>query len=193
MNYMFTSLNFTLLDSVHERQTDMTSAKIYWRQALLNYNIANPMNLPFDRKYSHDSIRTGQGLSIKIHFKRHIVDKLIEYASAVNVTFYHVCLTIYYMFLFKLTGGQRDLIVGTVHANRYRPELQNIIGMFVNTLPMRVYIDPQDTFEQILSKVSNMIFESHVHSHLPYQSIIEQIPMGQIHERNLIQTHVYFG
>jgi non-ribosomal peptide synthetase component F len=167
---------------------DMTSAKIYWRQKLLDYNVTKPMNLPFDRKYSSERIQTGQGLSIKIHFQRHIVEKLVEYASAFNVTVYHVCLTIYYIFLFKLTGGQRDLIVGTVHANRYRPELENIIGMFVNTLPMRVCIDPQDTFEQILKKVSTIIFESHMYSYFPYQSIFEQIPMGQIYERNLIQT-----
>lgn len=167
---------------------DMTSAKIYWRQALLEYNITKPMNLPFDRKYSHDRIQTGQGFSIKIHFKREIFEKLREYTSSSNVTFYHVCLTIYYIFLFKLTGGQRDLIVSTANANRYRPELQNIIGMFVNTLPLRASIDPQDTFEQILRKVSIMIFESHVYSYLPYQSIIEQISMGQSYERNLIQT-----
>jgi non-ribosomal peptide synthetase component F len=167
---------------------DMTSAKIYWRQKLFDYNVTKPMNLPFDRKCFPDSIQTGQGLSIEINFKRHITEKLVEYASTFNVTLYHVCLTIYYIFLFKLTGGQRDLIVGTVHVNRYRPELQNIIGMFVNSLPMRVRINPQDTFEQLLSKVSTMIFEAHMYSSLPYQSIIEQIPMGQTNERNLIQT-----
>src|ERR1700722_16131856 len=119
---------------------DMTTAKMYWRQALLDYNVEKPMNLPFDRKFSPDTVRTGQGLSIEIHFKSHLIEQLVNYASNLNTTLYQVCLTIYYIFLFKLTGGQRDLIVGTVHANRYRPELQNIIGMFVNSLPMRVRI-----------------------------------------------------
>lgn len=162
----------------------MTSAKAYWRQALLDYNLKKPINLPFDRKLSSNSIRTGQGLSIDIQFNKHIAEQLIDFASKSNTTLYQVCLTIYYIFLFKLTGGQRDLIVGIVHANRYRPELQHLIGMFANTLPMRVRVNPQDTFEELLTKVSNLFFEAHEHFHLPYQMIIEQIPRGQ----NLIQT-----
>jgi hypothetical protein len=170
-------------DSMHERQMDMTAAKTFWRQVLLGYNLEKPINLPSDRKFSLDDTRTGQGLRVEIHFESHIVEQLVNYAADCNSTLYQVCLTIYYIFLFKLTGGQRDLIVGIVHANRYRPELQHIIGMFVNTLPMRVRVDSQDTFQQLHSKVSSFLFEAYMHSHLPYQSII-----GHLHERNLIQT-----
>ena len=167
---------------------DMTSAKTYWRQVLLDYNIRKQMNLPFDRKLPPESIRTGQGLSIEIRFERHIVEQLVKYASDLNTTLYQVCLTMYYIFLFKLTGGQRDLLVGIVHANRYRPELQHLVGMFANTLPMRIRVNPQETFEQVLGKVSNFLFEARMHFHLPYQFLIEQIPMGQIYGQNLIQT-----
>ena len=167
---------------------DMASAKVYWRHVLLDYNLEKSINLPFDRKLPSKSIRTGQGLSIDIHFEKHIVEQLVNYASKSNTTLYQVCLTIYYVFLFKLTGGQRDLVVGIVHANRYRPELQHLIGMFANTLPMRVRVNPQDTFEQLLTKVSNLLFEAHMHFYLPYQMIIEQIPKGRIDGQNLIQT-----
>ena len=113
----------------------MTTAKIYWRQTLKQYNLEKPMTLPVDRKLSPNGIYTGQGFAIRIDFSSHIVKQLIDYASSCNVTLYQVCLTIYYVFLFKLTGGQQDLIVGIVQANRYRPELRRIIGMFANTLP----------------------------------------------------------
>ncbi|CAF4598776.1 unnamed protein product [Rotaria sp. Silwood1] len=88
----------------------------------------------------------------------------------------------------NIMKGSRDLIVGTVEANRYRPELQQIIGMFVNTLPMRLQVDPQDTFEQLLRRVSNMMCEVQPHSSLPYQYIIQQISMGRAHQGNLIRT-----
>ena len=167
---------------------DMTAAKRYWRQVFLDYDLTKPINLPFDRKLSSTSIRTGQGLGIGIYFRSHIVEQLLSYVSNSDTTLYRICLTIYYIFLLILTGGQLDLIVGTVHANRYRPELQRLIGIFVNTLPIRIQINPQDTFKQILSKVSNVLIEAHMHSHCPYQSIIEEIPMKQFHERNFIQT-----
>jgi non-ribosomal peptide synthetase component F len=161
---------------------------MYWRQTLKQYNIEKPMALPVDRKLPPNGIYTGQGFAIRIDFSNHIVKQLVDYASRCNVTLYQVCLTIYYVFLFKLTGGQQDLIVGIVQANRYRPELRRIIGMFANTLPIGIHVDPQDTFEQVLGKVSNILFEVQPYSNLPYQHIIEQLPIKRLHEHNLIQT-----
>jgi NRPS condensation-like uncharacterized protein len=166
----------------------MTTAKMYWRQAFKDYKIQKPMALPVDRKPPPNGIYTGQGFTIGIQFTNYVVQQLVDYASRFNVTLYQVCLTIYYIFLYKLTGGQQDLIVGIVQANRYRPELRRIIGMFVNTLPMLVRVDPQDTFEQLLCKVSTLLYETQPHSNLPYQDIIEQLPMKRLQEHNLIQT-----
>jgi hypothetical protein len=175
-------------DSVHEQQIDMTKAKIYWRQIFSGYKIEKPMALPVDREFPSNGIYTGHGYTVEINFTNQTVQQLVDYASHFNVTLYQVCLTIYYVFLFKLTGGQQDLIVGIVQANRYRPELRRMIGMFVNTLPMRIHVNPHDTFDQLLHKVSTILFEAQPYSNLPYQYIIEQIPMKRMHERNLIQT-----
>ncbi|CAF4097549.1 unnamed protein product, partial [Adineta steineri] len=174
--------------SIHERQIDMTAAKMYWRQIFKDYETIQPMILPVDRKLPSNGIYSGEGLSIEIYLNNEIVKQFIDYASHFNATLYQLCLTIYYIFLYKLIGGQRDIIIGIVQANRYRPELQRIIGMFVNTLPILIHIDPYDTFEQLLSKVKTMIFESQPYSNLPYQYITEQIPMKKLNEYNLLQT-----
>ncbi|CAF0953041.1 unnamed protein product [Adineta steineri] len=166
----------------------MTSAKNYWHRALLGYELEKSINLPVDRKLPFNAIRTGQGFSVEINFNSHIGKELIDCASQSNATLYQVCLTIVYIFLFKLTGGQRDLLIGIVQANRYRPELQRIIGMFVNTLPMRILVDSQLTFEQLLCEVSTMMFETQPHSNLPYQTILEQLSIQKQQQQNLIQT-----
>jgi non-ribosomal peptide synthetase component F len=179
---------YVITDSVYERELDMSAAKIYWRETFRDYNIEKQMALPIDRRLPINDNYSGHGFTVEINFPNHIVKQLTNYASQSNVTLYQVCLTIYYIFLFKLTGGQQDLIVGIVQANRYRPELGCLIGMFVNTLPMRVRIELPDTFEQVLRKVSDMIFETQPYSNLPYQCIIEQLPMKSLHGRGLIQT-----
>ena len=166
----------------------MTMAKTYWNQIFKDYQIEQTLTLPVDRKLPSNDVYTGHGFTVDLHFDSHIVKTLVNYASHFNVTLYQICLTIYYVFLFKLTGGQQDLVVGTLQANRYRPELRRLIGMFVNTIPMRIRVDLQDTFEQLLSKVSNMMFEAQPHVNLPYQCIIEQLSMKRRHERSLIQT-----
>lgn len=171
---------------------DMAAATKYWRQTLKEYESMKPMILPVDRKLSSNTVLTGNGLSVVFSLTTGVVKQLIHYASSVNATLYQVCLTIYSIFLYKLTGGQRDIIVGIVHANRYHPELCQMIGMFVNTLPMLIPIDPHDTFEQILSKVQTRIFQLQPYSNLPYQSIIDLLPKQRPNERNIIQTMFTF-
>ena len=166
----------------------MSAAEIYWCQAFRDYNIEKLLALPVDRRLPTNDTSSGRGFTVEMTFPDYMVKQLTDYASQSNVTLYQVCLTIYYVFLFKLTGGQQDLIVGIVQANRYRPELGRLIGMFVNTLPMRVLVELPDTFEQVLRKVSNMIFEAQPYSNLPYQHIIEQLPMKSRHGHDLIQT-----
>ena len=163
---------------------DMTTAKIYWRQAFHNYKRKKPMSLPFDRQFSPNKIKTGEGFRVGMYFSSDIVNQLVDYASYFHVTLYQVCLTIYSIFVFKLTGGEQDLIVGIVQANRYRPEFRSLIGMFVNTIPLWIHLHPQDTFEQLLNKVSTMIVESQPYSNLPYQHILDEI----IHKENFIET-----
>ncbi|CAF4595080.1 unnamed protein product, partial [Didymodactylos carnosus] len=82
-------------------------------------------------------------------------------------------LTIYYVFLFKLTNGEKDLCIGTMSANRYRQQLQKMIGMFVNTLPYRFQLDPRQTFHDTLLQVQHLCLQMLEYSYLPYQQVIQ--------------------
>ena len=48
---------------------------------------------------------------------------------------------------------QTDICVGSFSANRYRPELEGLIGMFVNTLPYRCDMDPSKSFADLQAAV----------------------------------------
>ena len=75
----------------------------------------------------------------------------------INSLSFQLGLSTLYAFLFKLTHGQDDLCVSCLNANRYRTELQNMIGMFVATLPYRIKIDPQQSFDELVDHVTNEI------------------------------------
>ncbi|CAF4040185.1 unnamed protein product, partial [Didymodactylos carnosus] len=93
--------------------------------------------LPYDHLSKLDQQRTGQGGYLTIELDSFLVDRILKYAQQCNVTLFQLALTCYYVFLFKLTNGEKDLCIGSVSSNRYRPELQELIGMFVNLLPYR--------------------------------------------------------
>ncbi|CAF4534776.1 unnamed protein product, partial [Didymodactylos carnosus] len=84
--------------------------------------------------------------------------------------------TCYYIFLFKLTNGEKDLCIGirNVNVNDYNLELKHsFIEMLFNTLPCRFKIDPRHTFSNILLAIKQLCSDILKYSYLPYQDIIQ--------------------
>jgi non-ribosomal peptide synthetase component F len=103
----------------------------------------------------------------------------LNYASLHQITPFQLGLTIYYALLFKLTHGQRDLCIACLNANRYRSELQNIIGMFVAILPYRSQLDPQWSFDELVQHVQEKCLSILEHSHYPLQHILAASHLNQ--------------
>ncbi|CAF4089084.1 unnamed protein product, partial [Rotaria sordida] len=79
----------------------------------------------------------------------------LNYASAHKITPFQLGLATFYAFLFKLTHGQSDLCITCLNANRYQSELQNMIGMFVATLPYRIQFDSRWSFDELVKHVQD--------------------------------------
>ncbi|CAF0888335.1 unnamed protein product [Didymodactylos carnosus] len=158
--------------SIYERQMNMSDAKHYWQQLLDGYNIDKQFTLPYDHRHEQQEQRTGIGATVTFKFDTLLVESMIAHASEMNVSLYQLCLSSYYAYLFKQTQDQ-DLCVGTFHDNRYRPELQFIIGMFTNLLPLRLHIEPQQSFHDLIAQVRHLYIQSMEHCYMPYQQIID--------------------
>ncbi|UJR18563.1 hypothetical protein I4U23_005470 [Adineta vaga] len=135
--------------SVHERLMDMTLSREFWHFQLDGYNPERPLALPVDRHRSSADQRSGLSSTTYISFSKEISKSFLDYASSHQVTPFQLGLATFYIFLFKLTHGQTDLCVTSVNANRYRSELQSLIGMFVSTLPYRFQLDGNWSFDEI--------------------------------------------
>ncbi|MEO1625539.1 MAG: amino acid adenylation domain-containing protein [Bacteroidota bacterium] len=78
--------------------------------------------------------------------------------------------------LFRHTQ-QTDIILGTVVAGREYPELENQIGLYVNTLALRTKFEPQDNFLQLLEKVRDVILQAYEHQLYPFDEIVGQLDL----------------
>ena len=103
----------------------------------------------------------------------------LNYASSHQVTPFQLGLSIFYAFLFKLTHGQNDLCIACLNANRYRTELQKMIGMFVATLPYRIQLDSQWSFDELVKHVREKCLSILEHSHYPLQHILADSHLNQ--------------
>ncbi len=160
-NQTLTYLDYALWEK------NMPLAKHFWEAALQDYE---PVALPYDRRPA-SSTRTGHGSSVKVELGAG--ELLLAFARQTQVTPFQVCMSVYYIFLYKLTQSQ-DLVVGSLVANRPRHELAQMIGMFANLVPYRLHVKPQETFRQLIKRVAQMSILVTANAQLPYQHIVQQ-------------------
>ena len=165
--------------SIHERLMDMTSSCEFWRLQLDGYNLNHHVSWPVDRYRSPGDQRSGLSAFAEISFDKNISTSFLNYASTHQVTPSQLGLATFYAFLFKLTHGQTDLCISSINANRYRSELQNMIGMFVATLPHRLQLDPYWSFDELVKYVREKCLSILVHSHYPLQNILGDLHLNQ--------------
>ncbi|MFT7033729.1 MAG: amino acid adenylation domain-containing protein [Cyclobacteriaceae bacterium] len=91
-----------------------------------------------------------------------------------DTTLSNLMLSAYSIMLNKISG-QDDIVIGIGHANRNHPDLENLIGFFVNLLPIRMLFDESDDIESIIKQVSNTTLEAFEHSNYPFELLIEKV------------------
>ncbi|CAF4006926.1 unnamed protein product, partial [Adineta steineri] len=169
--------NLRYLDyAVIEQQMSMSGASMFWLDALHNCKLDQALSLPFDRYRLSNEHRTGRGTSISFDFGQDLSHDVLTHASSNNISLEHLALTTYYVFLFKLTNGEKDLCIGINTHGRYRDELNSIIGMFVNAIPLRCQLDPHLSFHELTKHVQEITTNSMKYSYFPLQHILNQHP-----------------
>ncbi|CAF4054833.1 unnamed protein product [Adineta steineri] len=165
--------------SVHERLIDMTPSREFWSSQLNGYNQECRLLLPVDRHCLYNDQRSGYASIAHISFDTEISTSFINYASSHQVTPFQLGLATLYAFLFKLTCKQNDLCISCLNANRYRVELQNMVGMFVSTLPYRIQVDVDWSFDELVEHVREKCVSVLEHSHYPLQHIFTDSQLKQ--------------
>ena len=68
--------------------------------------------------------------------------------------------------------GQEELLVGSPLASRPRSETEGLIGLFLNTLVLRIDLDGQPTFRELLRRVREVALDAFAHGELPYERLV---------------------
>jgi len=90
------------------------------------------------------------------------------------VTFFMLMLSILNIFLAKLSG-QEDIIVGTPIVGRRHADLEGIIGIFVNTLPLRNFPCADKTFMEFVSEVKERTLTTFENQDYPFEHLVENV------------------
>src|SRR5205823_1337864 len=140
----------------------------YWTEQL--QELPPPLELPTDM--SRPVRLSGRGAVHEFRLTVPVVARLRELAREEGMTLFTVLLTAFQVWLYRYIG-QTDVVVGTPVANRERPEVQSLLGLFLNTLPIRVRLDGSSSFRQVLRQVRESLMGAFSHADLPFEQIVE--------------------
>ncbi|HXO21285.1 MAG TPA: amino acid adenylation domain-containing protein, partial [Thermoanaerobaculia bacterium] len=140
----------------------------YWRRQLAGN--PPPLLLPADRRRS-----AVQGFSASGR-ERVLPARLLESAAAFSreraVSLYVTLLAVWQALLLR-TADQEDWLLGAPTAGRNRPEIDNLIGLFLNTLVLRTDLSGDPPFGQLVDRVRRTTLEAFAHQDLPIEQVLQ--------------------
>ena len=95
-------------------------------------------------------------------------------AKELGVTPYMFTLAAYFVLLYNYTA-QTDIIVGSPIVGRDLPSVQNIVGMFVNTLPVRTTISPEKSFRDFLMNIKELCLNNYKNQSYPFDELVSKL------------------
>ncbi len=156
-----------------QRREDPTLKKqlAYWEDAL--EGAPGSLDLPTDRQ--RPPIQGTRGDAETFRFSRELTTALRELGSdSGQSTLFVVLVAGVFTLLHRLTG-QEDILLGTPVANRLRPEVEPLIGPFINTLVLRAKPTPNLPFRELLEQVRHTVLEAFAHQDLPFEALVQHL------------------
>ena len=142
----------------------------YWKNQL--DGILPVLELPVDRP--RPSVQTNAGANTVVDYPRQKLDQIIAFSRHEGATLFMTLLATFQVLLARLCG-QEDISVGTPVANRSRGEVEQIIGLFINTLVIRTKVDLSLSFRNILKKVKENALEAFSHQDIPFEMLVDAV------------------
>ncbi|MBT4838181.1 MAG: AMP-binding protein, partial [Methylococcales bacterium] len=162
-------------DYAHWQRQNLTQDRLtqklqFWQQQL--DGIPTLLNLPLD--FPRPSSQTFNGKHHYFTLDKKTTSDLHKILHQTDTTLYMTLLSTFAILLCKLSQ-QKDICIGSPVAGRDRTELENLIGLFVNVVIMRIDCQTNPSLRSLLQRVKTMTLNGFSHQDLPFEYLVEAI------------------
>ena len=174
------SNKFTFIDYVMWENAFTTSEQIKKQQEfwLSRFSDQLPvLQLPYD--HPANKMKTFTGARRDYLFEKDTCDKLSRLCKEQNTTIFHVLIACMFLLMYKYTN-EEDMIIGTASAGRNLDGLNDIVGLFTNTLPIRQKMKKSEKFVDFLSRIKSDIYECLANQDYQFQQLASAISKGEL-------------
>lgn len=162
---------------------EFESQRIYWKNALSGE--LPKLDLPID--FSRPAVLSQEGGMHSIHIKKYLAEQLNHLALQYKTgSVFTVLFSIYSAFLARITN-QSELIIGIPTAGRNKKEFNNVLGMFVNTLPIRVKVDSSASFKVLVEQCKNTLLSALENQDFQFDDMVNEF----YHDRDISRSPIF--
>src|SRR6185369_7843444 len=164
---------------------DLAAHVAYWSEVLKD---PGTLRVPTDRP--RPAVQSYDGDIEVQRFGADLLAGLRALSRRQGTTLYVTLLAALQVLLHRYCG-QDDILVGTASANRSRPELVSLIGYLVNTLPIRVVLSDDPTFQDLAERVRTATLDAYAHQDLPFAKMVEALNVARDASRSPVFQVVF--
>lgn len=128
------------------------------------------LELPTD--FVRPNIRTFAGARVSGRLEAEEVEKLLNLAEDLNISFFSLQLALVYTLLYA-HSSQKIITIGFPYANRTHKQLENLVGFFVNIVPFKTALVPEDDFSTLARKIYQHLSIVLDHADYPFDLIVK--------------------
>src|SRR5205823_9714206 len=157
----------------------------YWKEELKD--VPPVLELPTDRP--RPAMETSNGDMGPLALSRDLTQKLHALSRAQGATLFMTLLAAFQALMSRYSG-QDDFALGIPIASRRYPEIENLIGLFASTLPLRARLKSDPTFEQVLQRAKEGLLNANANQDVPFEKLVEELqPERSLSHSPLVQVH----
>jgi amino acid adenylation domain-containing protein/FkbH-like protein/non-ribosomal peptide synthase protein (TIGR01720 family) len=157
-------------------------ARAFWQRQFAE--IPEPIELPGDKP--RPSVQDFSGAHLHRRLAPGVRERLTQLGQRVGASLFGTLLATVVTFLHRYTGRD-DITIGSPTEGRPHPDLEQIVGFFVNTLPLRTKVTAADPFLKVVERVRDGVLDALEHQGCPFDVMVQSLPL----ERDLSRPPLF--
>ncbi|WP_227998431.1 non-ribosomal peptide synthetase [Nocardia australiensis] len=151
----------------------------YWREQLAG--LSGPLELPLDRP--RPTVPSNRGASVSLSIAAEVHEGLTHIARRHRSSLFMVVHAALAVLLSRLASSS-DITIGTPIAGRGERALDELVGMFVNTLTLRTPVERTASFDALVEQIRETDLTAFANADIPFERVVEAVAPGRSGPRN---------
>jgi acyl carrier protein len=156
--------------AVWQRAQDFSRELAYWKEKLAGYS--DGVDLPYD--YARPSNRNWRAATYSYRYPDTLAKAFARFNQSHGATLF-IGLLLSVAIVLGRYSGREDICIGTTTAGRNRVELEDLIGFFINILPLRLDLSGNPDIPELMRRARRVVLDAFENQAIPFEHVLNML------------------